>query len=58
MTVDLHLGDCLDILPTLADGSVDAVITDPPYARQYQLYVLRNLLFMLGACLQDAWKSG
>lgn len=25
----LYLGDCMDILPTL--GSVDAVITDPPY---------------------------
>jgi site-specific DNA-methyltransferase (adenine-specific) len=27
----LHHGDCLDILPTLAPGSVDAVICDPPY---------------------------
>ena len=27
----LHLGDCLEILPTLADNGVDAVITDPPY---------------------------
>lgn len=25
----LHLGDCLEILPTL--GKVDAVVTDPPY---------------------------
>ena len=25
------LGDCLDVLPTLAAGSVDAVVTDPPY---------------------------
>ena len=31
MRVDLRLGDCLDILPTLEAGSVDAVITDPPY---------------------------
>jgi site-specific DNA-methyltransferase (adenine-specific) len=29
--IDLRLGDCLEILPTLADKSVDAVITDPPY---------------------------
>jgi DNA modification methylase len=29
--VTLHLGDSLDILPTLPDASVDAVITDPPY---------------------------
>lgn len=31
MTYTLHRGDCLDILPTLAAESVDAVITDPPY---------------------------
>lgn len=29
--VALHLGDCLDVLATLPDASVDAVITDPPY---------------------------
>ena len=29
--VKLYLGDCLDILPTLEAGSVDAVVTDPPY---------------------------
>lgn len=29
--VALYLGDCLSILPTLAAGSVDAVVTDPPY---------------------------
>ena len=28
----LYQGDCLEILPTLAAGSVDAVITDPPYS--------------------------
>jgi site-specific DNA-methyltransferase (adenine-specific) len=27
----LYLGDCLDILPQLETGSVDAVVTDPPY---------------------------
>jgi adenine-specific DNA-methyltransferase len=27
----LYLGDCLEVLPTLAAGSVDAVMTDPPY---------------------------
>lgn len=31
MTYTLHHGDCLDILPTLADKSVDAIIADPPY---------------------------
>jgi DNA modification methylase len=27
----LHLGDCLEVLRTLPDASVDAVVTDPPY---------------------------
>jgi len=27
----LHLGDCRDVLPTLANGSVDFIFTDPPY---------------------------
>jgi len=27
----LILGDCLEVLPTLEPGSVDAVVTDPPY---------------------------
>ena len=31
MSVDLHLGDCLDVLPTIPDASVDCVLTDPPY---------------------------
>ena len=30
-TVQLYLGDCLEVLPTLAPGIVDAVVTDPPY---------------------------
>lgn len=29
--IELHHADCLAVLPTLAPGSVDAVITDPPY---------------------------
>lgn len=29
--IRLHTGDCLAVLPTLEAGSVDAVITDPPY---------------------------
>jgi site-specific DNA-methyltransferase (adenine-specific) len=30
--VRLYLGDCLDVLPCLPDGSIDAVMTDPPYS--------------------------
>lgn len=31
MNYTLHLGDCLEYMKTLPDGSVDAVVTDPPY---------------------------
>ena len=32
MTVQLHLGDCLDVMRGMPDGCVDAVVTDPPYS--------------------------
>lgn len=31
MNYELHLGDCLEIMRGMADKSVDAVITDPPF---------------------------
>jgi site-specific DNA-methyltransferase (adenine-specific) len=31
MKIDLRLGDCLEIMKTIPDGSIDAIITDPPY---------------------------
>lgn len=33
--VRLILGDCLEIMKTLPDNSVDTVITDPPYSRRH-----------------------
>lgn len=30
--VTLHHGDCLEVLRSLPDASVDAVVTDPPYS--------------------------
>jgi DNA modification methylase len=29
--VVLYLGDCLQVMPTLADNSVDMIWTDPPF---------------------------
>ena len=29
--IDLLLGDCLELMKSIPDGSVDAIITDPPY---------------------------
>jgi hypothetical protein len=35
MKFELHQGDCLDVLKTLADCSVDAIVTDPPYGLSF-----------------------
>jgi len=50
----LYLGDCLDILPTL--GPVDAVVTDPPYPREYlplykPMWVACDSIMPEGICL-------
>jgi len=29
--IQLHKGDCLEVMKGIADGSIDAIITDPPY---------------------------
>jgi len=34
--VTLYWGDCRTILPTLPHGSVDCIITDPPYGQDWQ----------------------
>ena len=34
-SVTLYHGDCLDILRTLPDASVDSVVTDPPYGLEF-----------------------
>lgn len=30
-TVKLYKGDCLELMKDIPDGSVDLVLTDPPY---------------------------
>lgn len=31
----LHSGDCLEVMPTLPESSVDAIVTDPPYGLEF-----------------------
>jgi len=40
MSYQLCLGDCLEIMPTLADNSIDLLFTSPPYfnAREYSVF--------------------
>jgi len=34
-SIDLRLGDCLEVLKTLSDNSVDAIVCDPPYGLEF-----------------------
>jgi len=36
MTVQLYQGDCLEFMRTMDAGSVDCVITDPPYGMSFE----------------------
>ena len=35
MNYQLHHGDCLEVLKTMADNSVDSIVTDPPYGLSF-----------------------
>jgi site-specific DNA-methyltransferase (cytosine-N4-specific) len=48
MTVELHLGDCLDVMKGMPDGSVDSVVTDPPYPEIDRPY---------GRMTESAWQD-
>ena len=34
--IDLRQGDCLELMKTIPDKSVDLIITDPPYLIKYK----------------------
>jgi site-specific DNA-methyltransferase (adenine-specific) len=36
MKQEIIQGDCLEVMKTFADGSVDLILTDPPYGMAYQ----------------------
>lgn len=44
--VELHNGDCLELMKGIPDGSVDLVVTDPPYRT------------ISGGNRSEKWKSG
>jgi len=34
--VKIHIGDCLEVLKTIQDSSVDSIVTDPPYGLSFK----------------------
>ena len=45
--INLYNGDCLEIMKSIPDGSVDLVLTDPPYGIDFQSQWKKN---------KDDWK--
>ncbi len=35
MSVQLHLGDCLDVMQGMPENSIDSIVTDPPYGLEF-----------------------
>lgn len=52
--IDLRLGDSLEILPTLADNSVDAVVCDPPYELGFMGKAWDNTVIAYNV---DVWRE-
>jgi site-specific DNA-methyltransferase (adenine-specific) len=36
LLIDLRLGDCLEVMKDIPDGSIDLIVTDPPYLMNYK----------------------
>lgn len=58
MKYDLHLGDCLEILRTMPDSSVDSIVTDPPYGLGKEPDALAMLADWLATGHHDVKGSG
>jgi DNA modification methylase len=50
-SIKLYRGDCLEVLKRLPAGSVDAVVTDPPYAQTNEAYDSAI------ACNAEVWRE-
>lgn len=57
--VTLYHGDCLDVVPELAERSVDAVVTDPPYSSGGRRENARSLRRSMNRSMTDEdWIAG
>lgn len=65
--VDLHMGECIEIMQTLPSNHVDGVVTDPPYmigaistgdakSKGGSWVDLMNASYWYGAWMAEAWR--
>ena len=48
MKIDLRQGDCLEVMKDIPDGSVDLVLTDPPYGMDFQSHFRKEMYSKIG----------
>ena len=53
--VRLYLGDCLEVMGEMGDGEVDAVVTDPPYPRDFLPVLAECWSLCAKICTQEAF---
>lgn len=49
----IYHGDCREILPTIPDGSIDLVLTDPPYGLDFAYLSYKDTKENLAIIIQD-----
>ncbi|MFZ6655909.1 DNA-methyltransferase [Undibacterium sp. TJN19] len=59
----LYLGDCIEVMKTMPDNSVDSVVTDPPYelgfmGKKWDSTGIANNLIMWAECLRVLKPGG
>ena len=48
MDIQLYNGDCLELMKNIPDGSVDLVLTDPPYGMDFQSHFRKEMYSKIG----------
>ena len=46
--IQLYNGDCLELMKNIPDGSVDLVLTDPPYGMDFQSHFRKQMYSKIG----------
>ena len=43
MKIELHQGNCLEVMKSIPDGSIDMILADPPYGTTACKWDIRDL---------------
>lgn len=55
--IDLRCGDCLELMKDIPDGSVDMILTDPPYGMDYQSHRRKEVYARMEGDKSLEWLS-